>query len=541
MQITNLKMLLEDESSSPSGQDIFLSSGSTIENRLLDRLYLTDEASELLAKGFVAHIDPIIRLIHVPSFLLSLNQFRRSVAPNSEQFEVELYALYGLGSLSLSEQDFVKIGIARADLLASCKRYVERGLARLKVTITHETSVLRTLLHFIVSTAHPQAASSIDAAGVDTDRPQTLMFWTGEMVHANSLLAVAVSIAYRLGVHRDGTHFNLPPFEAEMRKAALASHQASRLLVHRESGHGDACRCRSSRRNAAAELERCVLGCLPALFIHAEARGWLHGYDAGVDSIRDRELSNAVLKNGLPTEDTDGKEFFAFHHRLLEQSRENIQAKYLRHLDGNDIKQRLARDLAELSLNRIALTQRRMGAKCLKLQNQGDQKMSDYEKRYGRYSLACHEPRLMRVYMQSLFDESVEYCKKMQRLAKEYAPHNFGWAILHQFSWHSLATMLSTVLRHHSLSDTPEARSVRSKIANLFDDRLTIGYICSTNGLWKLTTQMCNELHFLDTFDKTMQQEALSLDSSMLGLGPYLGGPDFVAPIPPSENLEQGH
>lgn len=135
----------------------------------------------------------------------------------------------------------------------------------------------------------------------------------------------------------------------------------------------------------------------------------------------------------------------------------------------------------------------------------------------------------------SMYEESVEYCKRTQELSQYYEPYHFGWIILHQFSWHSLATMLSAVLRHHSLSDTPESRATRYSISKLFKDRLTIGFLSGNNSLWRLITQLCSELHRLESLDRTKNQLPLDFDPTLLDLMTYMSGEEYINPMDPLE------
>ncbi|KAL7800320.1 hypothetical protein V8C37DRAFT_364865 [Trichoderma ceciliae] len=489
-EITNFKIILEDEQNN-QGQHPSLPGAAVIQPTTWDRPYLTEETGDHLIRAFINHVDPFIRLIHVPKFFLDLNHFRRKVLLNPDQFEVELYAIYGLAVLSLSVHDVAKLGFEKSVLVADCKRYVESGLTWLKVTTTHDTSVLRIFLHFI-----------------------TLMFWTGEMVHANSLLGVAISIAYRLGVHRDGAQFHLPPLQVEMRRRMW--HHIELLDAWSIENIGTETLLVPGLSDTMLPLNADDASWDISPFSSSPPKGQVGFTDMTIALIQYEvaAILKTVLKHGASKKDSDDKRFFEFHAQLFQQSKEKLEVTYLKHLDSSDIKQRLARHVAELGLSQIKLTQKRMGGKRVPPSEHADQ-MPEYEK--------------------NLYEESMEYCKKTRELIQEYEPYHFGWAILLQFSWHSLATMLSTVLRYHSLSDTPESRANRSRISGLFKDRVTIGYVSGNNNLWRLITQLCSELHHLELLDQTKNDEHGDHESTLFDLMTYLNGQVYVDDLALSE------
>ena len=84
-----------------------------------------------------------------------------------------------------------------------------------------------------------------------------------------------------------------------------------------------------------------------------------------------------------------------------------------------------------------------------------------------------------------MYTLAIDYCKTSQNLITFYTPHALGWAVIRAFSWHSVATMLSMVLRHEGLIDTPEARAARGRIDRLFQDRPEIEYLAGNDNLWE--------------------------------------------------------
>ncbi|KIW91904.1 uncharacterized protein Z519_07874 [Cladophialophora bantiana CBS 173.52] len=80
---------------------------------------------------------------------------------------------------------------------------------------------------------------------------------------------------------------------------------------------------------------------------------------------------------------------------------------------------------------------------------------------------------------------SIDFCKSIQNLIGFYTPYSLDWAVVRAFSWHSVATMLSMVLRHEVLSNTPEARAASCRIEQLFQKRPSIDFLEGNDNLWE--------------------------------------------------------
>jgi hypothetical protein len=107
-----------------------------------------------------------------------------------------LFAIYYGATTSLSGRDCVaKLGEEKSILLARYRFAVEQALARANFLNTEELVVLQALVIFLMTLRRNSDARVI---------------WT--------LTGLVVRIAQTLGIHRDGTHFGLRPFEIEMRR-----------------------------------------------------------------------------------------------------------------------------------------------------------------------------------------------------------------------------------------------------------------------------------------------------------------------------------
>ncbi|EXJ81065.1 hypothetical protein A1O3_07353 [Capronia epimyces CBS 606.96] len=93
-----------------------------------------------------------------------------------------------------------------------------------------------------------------------------------------------------------------------------------------------------------------------------------------------------------------------------------------------------------------------------------------------------------------MYQLAIDYCKTSQRLIEFYTPHSMDWAVVRAFSWHSVATMLSMVLRHEALNCSPEARAARQRIERLFQNRPSIDFLAVNDNLWEPLQKLRDEL-----------------------------------------------
>lgn len=95
----------------------------------------------------------------------------------------------------LEEECFGEFGETQQVLLTRYRFAVEQALARAGFLDTHEVIVLQAAIIFLLVLRRNDDARII---------------WT--------LTGLIVRIAQNLGIHRDGSHFNVSPFEIEMRR-----------------------------------------------------------------------------------------------------------------------------------------------------------------------------------------------------------------------------------------------------------------------------------------------------------------------------------
>ena len=141
-------------------------------------------------------VDPLVKVLHIPTIEATVLSAASHLSNLSKGFEALLFAIYYGATTSLNAQDCVQIlGEEKSILLARYRFAIEQALARANFLTTEEIIVLQAFVIFLICLRRNNDARVI---------------WT--------LTGLIVRIAQTIGVHRDGEHFGLAPFEVEMRR-----------------------------------------------------------------------------------------------------------------------------------------------------------------------------------------------------------------------------------------------------------------------------------------------------------------------------------
>lgn len=145
---------------------------------------------------FKDRVDPLCKVLHVPTLEGTIISAASHLTNLSRGFECLLFAIYYGATTSLSAQDcLIKLGEEKAVLLTRYRFAIEQALARVNFLTTEEIGVLQSFVIFLICLRRNSDARVI---------------WT--------LTGLVVRIAQTIGIHRDGSHFGLSPFEVEMRR-----------------------------------------------------------------------------------------------------------------------------------------------------------------------------------------------------------------------------------------------------------------------------------------------------------------------------------
>ncbi|KAL8704293.1 MAG: hypothetical protein Q9201_002547 [Fulgogasparrea decipioides] len=145
---------------------------------------------------FVENVNPLTKLVHVPSLQPAIEKAITNVEHIPRGFEALMFAIYSMAVLSLTEDECKGLlGETRATLLSHYVAATKAALSRTRFMSSTSIVVLQALVLHILSIR-------------DAYYPRAV--W--------SLTGVAIRIAEGMGMRLDGTLLGLSPFETEIRR-----------------------------------------------------------------------------------------------------------------------------------------------------------------------------------------------------------------------------------------------------------------------------------------------------------------------------------
>ena len=99
---------------------------------------------------------------------------------------------------------------------------------------------------------------------------------------------------------------------------------------------------------------------------------------------------------------------------------------------------------------------------------------------------------------------ALDFCDTVQQIRQKYETRRLDWAIIRVFSWHALATEISTCLSKDGIAITLEAESSRRKVAKIFRDCPSIDYLKGNDSLWAPLRRLHSELELRRFADEQM-------------------------------------
>lgn len=205
-EVEDLKSVLiepsddEDEARSPeseqSGQHqgfIFGLSSTSVD---MQALHPPPGIARQFWEAYKDSVEPLVKVLHVPTFEPTFKEAIERPEKVSKGLETLLFAIYyGAVTSTTAEECLQKWGEERSSLLNKYRFALEQALARANFLYCDEIVILQSFVIFLILLRRNDDARKI---------------WT--------LTGLVVRIAQTLGIHRDGSHFGLSPFEVEMRR-----------------------------------------------------------------------------------------------------------------------------------------------------------------------------------------------------------------------------------------------------------------------------------------------------------------------------------
>ncbi|KAL4894055.1 fungal-specific transcription factor domain-containing protein [Aspergillus ambiguus] len=145
---------------------------------------------------YINNVDPLIKIIHVPTFQTQIVGASADPSKIPKPLEALMFGIYSISVVSLADDEAQNMfDEGKAVLLAKYRRSTQQALANADFMRSSDLMVLQAYLLYLFS-----VRSYMD--------PRSLFCLTG----------IAVRIATRMGLHRDGSHGGLSPFETEQRR-----------------------------------------------------------------------------------------------------------------------------------------------------------------------------------------------------------------------------------------------------------------------------------------------------------------------------------
>ncbi|EXJ81066.1 hypothetical protein A1O3_07354 [Capronia epimyces CBS 606.96] len=332
-EVRDLKFTLRAEPQLSGNSFLFPNLDS---DRALSRAHPPILESDFLIQTFVDKVDSFVRILHKPTLLQDLNHFRRGILPAATEFECSLFTVYALALLPLCPTVVeYRLHEPKQVLLAKYRTYVEHGMSRLNLTTTQSLSTLQTFVLYI-----------------------TLLFWTGEMLHVSTLLAVAFAIARRMGLNRDGSHFSLRPWQTELRRRLW--HQLVLLDAWCVENHGLQPTIHSDQSDTGLPQNSNDSAWDTSEFasVRPEAQTGFTEMTPALIQYEIGSLITFVLSHPYTSSGTTAvRDHLDLQSEVVRQTRQRLEIAYLRTLNPDDLLQRLTRDLHEHAFRRIRLMQ----------------------------------------------------------------------------------------------------------------------------------------------------------------------------------------
>ena len=162
---------------------------------LLD-VHPTYESAMKLWKIYVENIDPIVKVVHVPTGLVTVQRAAANPSSAPRATEALLFAIYHFAITATPESECQELfNEPQARLLTRYHDAVRQALVNAYFLRTTDMMVVQAYMLFLLSIR-------------TTYDPHTFWILTG----------IAVRIAQRLGIHRDGEELGLKPFDVQMRR-----------------------------------------------------------------------------------------------------------------------------------------------------------------------------------------------------------------------------------------------------------------------------------------------------------------------------------
>ncbi|KAI9888517.1 MAG: hypothetical protein M1814_006851 [Vezdaea aestivalis] len=183
-----------DNSADEGHHEFMFSYSSTVIN--MRAFHPKESYQKILWDAYKTNVEPLVKLVHLPTFEPEFRRALQDLDHVSKPMEAMVFAIYFSAVTSMAEEDCRhQLGDVKQKLLEKYKFALEQALSRAGFLSTQSYTTLSAFVLFLIASRY---------------QCTTRLTW--------SLTGVAVRLAISLGLHRDGTLFNISPFDTEMRR-----------------------------------------------------------------------------------------------------------------------------------------------------------------------------------------------------------------------------------------------------------------------------------------------------------------------------------
>ncbi|PYH96557.1 hypothetical protein BO71DRAFT_397019 [Aspergillus ellipticus CBS 707.79] len=285
----------------------------------------------------IQNVEPLCKILHIPTTGQMVENVSQRPCTASRAQECLLFAIYHFAIFSLTDQDCIRdFGQSQSTLLAKYQFAIRQALVNASWLKTTEMPVIQAYALFLISMR------------TLTD-PHTLWMWTG----------VAIRIAQRMGLHRDGESLGLPPFEVEMRRRLFWQLLPLDGYAGQLSGTGISLAPDSWDTKQPLNINDDQI--YPGM---TEPPKEVNGASEMIFCRTKTELSNLYARKGIRVKTIGGTLQFrenAEMEHLIDEVEGNIETKYLRYCDIINPLHLLTMGSVRLAANAVRLRNRMGG------------------------------------------------------------------------------------------------------------------------------------------------------------------------------------
>ncbi|RFU74836.1 hypothetical protein TARUN_7405 [Trichoderma arundinaceum] len=257
----------------------------------------------------VGNVEPLCKILHIPTTAKMVETVSRKPSMASKADECLLFAIYHFAVFSMSDEDCVlEFRQSRIELMSKYQHAVRQALVNASWLKTTEMPILQAYVLFLIS--------------IRTQSDPHL-FWM--------LTGIAVRIAQRMGLHRDGEGLGLPPFDVEMRRRVFWQLLPLDGYAGQVSGTGISISPNSWDTKPPLNINDAQI--YPDMTHRPEEQ---KGASEMIYCLTKSELSNLYTRTGVETNDAGGAIQLKANGQLetlIDEVESTIETKYLRYCD----------------------------------------------------------------------------------------------------------------------------------------------------------------------------------------------------------------